>query len=398
MRGIKRSATVLRILGIVLIFIALVLSIYALAGNNEWNSFTEKANSVRLPSGISARIAFNHDYYLALSDAAANKDSSASARQSAILKHFLHYTAEEAASASDAIADKASRQLAELTASFSTEDFTARYEQRGNNIEQQHINRLLAEFDDITAPKAGSGKKMALKKPNQVSASDYFGSYYASMPEGQATYEEFLTVVRRMMQKDQDQGTAITSLETWMNSSFDNEIWLSMLEEYRLEEKAEAADNLLDTVFAEVSVLPEGDSPDWTSILCTGYQNYVSDHPGTVYSENEFTAAVTELMGTAGFVGTWDEITAEMEKAADDREKNSIRQWLPELTERIVKNADERSTIGIVNVFWWMTANTLWFWIAGLWRNHHTACRAADSGSCDRKGSQRVAGQKAEQR
>ena len=187
MRGIKRSATVLRILGIVLIFIALVLSIYALAGNNEWNSFTEKANSVGLPTGISARTAFNHDYYLALSDASSDKDSSSSVRQSAILKHFLHYTDEEAAAASGAIADKASRQLTDLAASFSAEDFATRYEQRESNIEQQQINSLLAEFDEITAPKAGSGKKMTLKNPNQVSASDYFGSYYASMPEGQAT-------------------------------------------------------------------------------------------------------------------------------------------------------------------------------------------------------------------
>lgn len=366
MRGIKKCALALRILGIVLIFIALVLSIYALAGNNEWNSFTEKANSVGLPTGISARTAFNHDYYLALSDAASDKDSSASARQAAIRKYFLHYGDEEKASAAKAITEQAAQQLTDLSASFSTEDFTVRYEKRESNIEQQQINSLLAEFDEITAPKAGSGKKMTLKNPNQVSASDYFGAYYASLPEGQATYEEFLTVVRRMMQKDQDQGIAITSLETWMNSSFDNETWLSMLEEYRLEEKAEAADNLLDTVFAEVSALPEGSSPDWDSLISTGYQNYVADHPDTVYSEDEFTSAVTGLMNNVAFAGTWDEITAEMKKAASDREKNSIANWLPELTERIVNDADARSTIGIVNVFWWMTANTVWFWVIGI--------------------------------
>ncbi len=366
MRGIRKTATVLRVIGVILLFIAIVLSIYALAGNNEWGLFSEKTSSLGMSTGISARASFDRDYYLALSEASGSRNKTAQERQKQVLAHFTHYETDEQNAAAELLRNQTAQQLTDLENSFDLDAFLARYEQRESLVEQQQIKKLITEFDEISLPKTGGGKKINLKLPNQVSSSATLEAAYAARPEGECSYFEYLTVLRRMTQKDLDNGNAIKSMDAWMQESFTEDAFQAELALTLQEEKAEEADNLLDRIANAAEALPEGAAPDWKALLHEAYQGYIEDQPDNAPTEETFSSAAMELIASPAFAGTRDEITATIASDAQARQKASLSAWLPDFASRVVTDADARATINVVGIFWWMTANVLWFWIAGI--------------------------------
>lgn len=366
MRGIRKTAIVLRVIGVILLFVAIVLSIYALAGNNEWGLFSEKLNSLGMSTGVSVRASFDSDYYLALSEASGNRDKTVQERQKQILTHFTRYETDEQNAAAGLIRNQTAQQLTDLESSFDSVSFLSRYEQRESLVEQQQIKKLITEFDEIALPKAGSGKKINLKPSGQVSSAATLEAAYAARPEDECSYFEYLTVIRRLMQKDQENGVTVRSVDTWMQESFSEDAFRTELAACLQEEKAEEADNLLDRIATAVKDLPEDEAPDWKVILHSAYQSYIEDRPDNTPGEDTFASAAMELIASPAFAGTQDEIAAKITADTLARKNASLSAWLPDFASRVRTDADARATISVVGVFWWMTANVLWFWAAGI--------------------------------
>ena len=81
MRSIKRTAVIIRVIGIVLLFLAAAMTIYSLASSGSaWKIMGDALNASGVQTGFMDRLSFNSAYYGAMSEIVSETDTAAAAR------------------------------------------------------------------------------------------------------------------------------------------------------------------------------------------------------------------------------------------------------------------------------------------------------------------------------
>lgn len=371
MRSIKRTAVALKVIGFILIFLAVILSIYALAGNKQWGEAAERMQRVGLNTGILNRIRFDHDYFLSLSIAANENIRPDSAEIEHMIGCFDGFSEDERRLSGERLAESAKEKISFLVQEFDPGSFLERMKVREDLTERKRTAALIAALDELAASKASGPKnKPFLKKGAQASCGPQTEAFYGSMQTEHADitgdYNQFLEAITGMIHEDIDAGKPFTSVDAWLQGSFDMDRYSAAVRSLQSNAKEAAEENLLNTLAEKLSNRKNDEEVRWDSFIHAAYESYLKQTGDTDCGYDIFALAFTDLLENSDFTGEVSEIASAVRKKMEEDKENSFTGWLPILGNEIAREANARSRISVVNIFWRMTSDLIWFWVLGI--------------------------------
>ena len=360
-RHIKRLADILRVTGIVLLCIALVLSIYITASiNKPWKTFSGALKQRGVETNFLTRLGFDGDYYGALSLAAGEKGQSDDVRAAHVRAIFAKY--EAAAGAAEQAADAG--RTAEAWAWYENEFDAGAFLEAHSQSEGTEDARILSDifdFLDSLAPAPGKGKAAKLKA---ASVAPYFQESYAAFVEAQGegadtgTYLEYMLSVQQMITSALEGGETIKDVKAWMAANFTPEAYAEALTAVRSEERVGAAASVSDQ-FAEA--IEAGEAP--VDALKAIWAQVSAEKPAL--NEGDFAQTLQTLLFEPDFDGSVKSIEARMAVQAENRANESFSAFLDGWSAEMVQEADNRSLVGVIALFWWVVSRFVALWIIG---------------------------------
>jgi len=368
MRSIKRTAVILRVIGIVLLFVAAAMTIYSLASSGAaWGSMKGGLRASGVQTGLVDRLGFNGSYYGAMSEAVSDTAVSPAIRARQMARWFDDFRARaEAAEAGGR--DAAVESLyAYFDGEFDAAAFLERYEQMENREEEQRLSEAFEYLDGLAVPAAKPGKKLPALQA--ASARPAFEAYYEALAaehgEEAGSFAEFCETVANMIRASIEQGAAVTSAGDYLNRAFDWEDYLAALPGVQSRERAENSGNLLDAFAQLAQRKAAGERVDYPAFFSETYvalQLRYPDAPGY----DIFVTTAKDLLERSDFSGDYAALMAAMRAAQTEQSAASFESFLSTTCRAYVDDADRRSRISVVSFFWKMVSLLWAFWLAGI--------------------------------
>ena len=200
MKQLNRFSRVLKVIGIVLICVAVAIWLYVLANTGKpWNALNTTLTSNDIRTNLIDRFAFDERFFSALSEAAANREADADTRIGQAKVWFTRWfeKLEAVGAAKDAAAfEEGIRYIRE---DLDAAAFLGRLENIEELQESQEIRTIFEYINSFGAVAKGKAAKLqaASKEP-------YFQDYYAAFSqehgEDAGTWYEFVNVVKVMLE------------------------------------------------------------------------------------------------------------------------------------------------------------------------------------------------------
>ena len=368
MRSIKRGAVILRVIGIVLLFLAAAMTIYSLASTGTaWKTMNDALSASGVKTGFADRFSFNSAYYNALSEAVSASGTSSAARAGNMARWFESFR-------SRANASEAAKRDAAVTGVYSyfADEFDAaafieRFEQMENREEEQRLSEAFEYLDSLAAPAGKPGKKLpALQAASARPAFEaFFEALSAEHGEEAGTFAEFCETVEAMIRASVEGGNAVTSAADYLNKTFDYDAYLAALPEIQSRERAENSDNLLDAFEPIARQKDEGANPDYAAFFTEAYGKLTARYPDAP-AYDVFVTTARDLLDSRSFGGDYAALISAMRTAQAAQTESSFDAALNRACRSYVDDADSRSKIGVVSLFWKVVSLVWLFWLAGI--------------------------------
>ena len=223
MKAERRIATALRIIGWILIALAIGVSIYALAtSGGAWNQLNGWLNGYNEKTSALERVEFDHQFYNALIDAADTKNMQESMRFERANSFFTKWEDRLRKGELNSIDQAVEEAYQKLEETYDPEN-GAKYLEFYSQLESGEESRLLKEafeyLDGIAKPAAEKGKLAKLQaasvEPNVKAAYDAFAQ---EKGEAAGTYLEYVEAVVAMMKEDIAGGTAVSDVKSYVKN------------------------------------------------------------------------------------------------------------------------------------------------------------------------------------
>ena len=368
MKTIKRISGILRTVGIVMMLVAVVLWLYVLANTGKnWGSLSGRLAGEGVSTNVIDRLCFDSRYFRALSQAAGSRgQGSSEQRAEAIEGRFAAWTDKATEAAQTRMDEESEAVYRWFEEEFDAAAFSERYAVMENGAELQELREIFEYIDSLAAPpskKGGPRLKPASQEP-------YFQEYYAAFSaehEDAGSWYEFMRTVSVLIREDKDAGMAIKDVKAWMADSFTEERYFAALPVVRQEERAEDTESFADSLAALCERKAAGETVDFRALLDSTYASVYAKYPGSeLGTRYTFLTSVRELLGEESFDGTYGSIAARMRDRYQEEQENGWTAWLKKYTGELVKEADDRGSIGVISFFWLVASCWLPMFLAGL--------------------------------
>ena len=369
MKAVKRIAGALRVIGIVLLFIAVAMTIYILAtGTSPWSDTAAQLRQYGVNTGSVTRIEFDTAYYTALSEAAVNRTQTSATRAAAAVKHFDRFADKVNAKASEMDQQRVDEIYAAIEA-MDAAAFAEAYEAREDSEEAREIAEIFEYLDNLAQPAAPKGKKLPTLKVE--STQPYFEDYYAALiaehgEEEVGEYLSFLQTVQDMIEAHIEAGNTVASASAYMDEVFTYEAYLPALADAVAKERV-ANESFLDGFAELMERKAAGESVDFPALFESAYATMSSRYPTTNVTYANFMTTMQGLIESPSFDGSYLSINAaaqETQKAADAA---SFGEYLNTLGVSVVQTADNSSRVAVVFSFIWGCVAYNWLaWVVGV--------------------------------
>ncbi len=366
MKAMKRFCRILRMTGVVLVIVALVFALYSMLNTGKpWGSLSTRMNQEGVQTGFIDRLLFDDRVLSALSDAVSTKSQNPEQRAAALEKYFAAYT------------EKVSRKLQAdeqttvedfyrwLEEDFDPQAFLARYELMDGNAESQQIREIFEYIDSISpAPRKG-------KVANLVAASlqpwfeEYYQAFSAEHGEEVGTWYEFISTVKLMLQDD----GSVKDVKTWMSDTFTYEAYQQVLPQVLNQEANSGSENILDDLAAQCEKELAGEKADFRGLMQDTLAGIVAKYPQEADALNReavFASSLRELLEEDSFDGSYAAIATKMREENAAASKSGFAAFMKEYTTALVTDADARSSVKIIGLFWAVVAKYLLILLIGI--------------------------------
>ena len=369
MKIAKRFATVLRIIGWVMVGIAVGVTIYALAtSGGPWGTVNGWMNSMNVQQNVFDRVKFDHQFYNALIDAADTKNMQENLRVEGV-RESLHDW-EEAF-------DKALQKgLAQVTEEFfqkqddmSPEDaaaFLELYRQMESGEETRLLKEAFGYLDGISAPAVGKGKLAKLQaasvEPDVKKAYEAFALEHG---EAAGEYLEYVETVVALVKADIAGGTAVTDIKGYVkNLDFDR--YTAALAEVQAQER-EQAEDIRETYANLMEKVAAGEKVSVREYYQNLYAAMTARYPDETAPDMDiFVTKTNELLGKAEFDGSVNTLMKEVRAANIAAQETRTSGWMTLISKEIIKISDQNNDLGIFKILWFLAANVIWVWAIGI--------------------------------
>lgn len=366
MKTIKKISAILRTVGIVLLCLALVTTIYVAASYGAlWSNMSKKLAASGTPVNIVTKMRFDRSFYGAMSAATGSRAETTANRAKAIEPYFASFAAQGMEGETRLREAMEEAILTGFEEAYDYEAFLERYGQMENLEEARELREIFEYLDSF-----GMVKKGKLKA---ASCDTYFQQYYADFAaehgEEAGTYLEFMTTVKAMVEAYVAEGNTLKAAKDYMSDGFTYEAYTEGLNAVRSAEKQAVAENLLDdfAVLAEARVA--GEAADVRALLESTSQRVQAKYPNEdLGGWSVFLSSVEKLLApdNTTFDGSYSALVAEMRAQAVVANENSISTFISAFCRDVVVTADGSSSIGVMGFVWAVVAQYMWLWIAGV--------------------------------
>ena len=208
MKIAKGIASVLKTIGLVVMAIAIVMSIYVVANDGAgWSTLSGALRSYQQNASVVTRAWFDKQYFSAMIDAASTKTLGGDVRQNRALTFYTTWVNELAAGQDALSKQKLDAFCADFDQNFDVDAYLTLYEQQESGSD----SRLLAESFDylnkVMTPAAPKGKPIKIATANtEPDVAAFYETFAQEHGEEAGSYLEFVETLTTMVRASVDAG------------------------------------------------------------------------------------------------------------------------------------------------------------------------------------------------
>ena len=365
MKIAKGIASVLKTIGLVVMAIAIVMSIYVVANDGAgWSTLSGALRSYQQNASVVTRAWFDKQYFSAMIDAASTKTLGGDVRQNRALTFYTTWVNELAAGQDALSKQKLDAFCADFDQNFDVDAYLTLYEQQESGSD----SRLLAEsFDylnEVMTPAAPKGKPIKIATANtEPDVAAFYETFAQEHGEEAGSYLEFVETLTTMVRASVDAGNKPASMKKYLNAlSFED--YAAALAEQRTLERVDTED-IRDEFAALVEQKKQGEAIDLEAFVQSKYEalqaRYPSENLGTL---DVFATTLLERMQSEDFDGSLSSLlkAVQVSVAAAPTYQTALKS----LAETTVKKSDDSNAISLVIALWWLAARWVWLWLVGI--------------------------------
>ena len=364
MKIAKGIASVLKTIGLVVMAIAVVMSIYVVANDGAgWSTLSGALRSYQQNASVVTRAWFDKQYFSAMIDAASTKTLGGDVRQNRALTFYTTWVNELAAGQDALSKQKLDAFCADFDQNFDVDAYLTLYEQQESGSD----SRLLAEsFDylnEVMTPAAPKGKPIKIATANTEPDVAAFYETFAQEHGEEGSYLEFVETLTTMVRASVDAGNKPASMKKYLNAlSFED--YAAALAEQRTLERVDTED-IRDEFAALVEQKKQGEAIDLEAFVQSKYEalqaRYPSENLGTL---DVFATTLLERMQSEDFDGSLSSLlkAVQVSVAAAPTYQTALKS----LAETTIKKSDDSNAISLVIALWWLAARWVWLWLVGI--------------------------------
>ena len=365
MKIAKGIASVLKTIGLVVMAIAIVMSIYVVANDGAgWSTLSGALRSYQQNASVVTRAWFDKQYFSAMIDAASTKTLGGDVRQNRALTFYTTWVNELAAGQDALSKQKLDAFCADFDQNFDVDAYLTLYEQQESGSD----SRLLAESFDylnkVMTPAAPKGKPIKIATANtEPDVAAFYETFAQEHGEEAGSYLEFVETLTTMVRASVDAGNKPASMKKYLNAlSFED--YAAALAEQRTLERVDTED-IRDEFAALVEQKKQGEAIDLEAFVQSKYEalqaRYPSENLGTL---DVFATTLLERMQSEDFDGSLSSLlkAVQVSVAAAPTYQTALKS----LAETTVKKSDDSNAISLVIALWWLAARWVWLWLVGI--------------------------------
>ena len=363
MKIAKGIASVLKTIGLVVMAIAIVMSIYVVANDGAgWSTLSGALRSYQQNASVVTRAWFDKQYFSAMIDAASTKTLGGDVRQNRALTFYTTWVNELAAGQDALSKQKLDTFCADFDQNFDVDAYLTLYEQQESGSD----SRLLAEsFDylnEVMTPAAPKGKPIKIATANtEPDVAAFYETFAQEHGEEAGSYLEFVETLTTMVRASVDAGNKPASMKKYLNAlTFED--YAAALAEQRTMERVDTED-IRDEFAALVEQKKQGEAIDLEAFVQSKYEalqaRYPSENLGTL---DVFATTLLERMQSEDFDGSLSSLlkAVQVSVAAAPTYQTALKS----LAETTIKKSDDSNAISLVIALWWLAAR--WVWLVGI--------------------------------
>ena len=377
MKWMYRGSRILKAAGVVFLCVSLALGLYALANSGgAWNRLKKEGlQEYRVRTTLVDKLRFDDLYFTALSRASASREREESVRIEKIRPLFgRFFSAMEAAALAEeaqAIRDAAAYLENDLDEAAFLEHFGAAEEIQGS----QELREFFEYIDKLSAPPA-KGKVAALKPASQEPFfTEYYEAFSAEHGEEAGSWYEFMASVTAMLQAEEAAGLPVKDIRAWMSGSFTYENYLAQLETVRAQERSELSDNFATELKDLYEKREAGEAVDFEALLQKAAGTLAEKYPDqNLGGDGSLLFALCDVLVPSSESSDGADSPAFLLSGSFDGSYNALADALRERAKasgagvsavetgflrNILSEADSRSSIALVAIFWALVSKYL---------------------------------------
>ena len=370
MKAAKRIATVLKIIGWVIVALAVGVTIYSLAtSGGPWGTMKNWLSQGGINQNIIDRVDFDHQYYNALIDAADTKKMQDSVRQDRAGSFFGKWydKLKEATAAMDRErTEEFYAEHADIVDPEQAEAFLAFFDQLESGRETRMLKEAFEYLDNVAKPAAGKGKLAKLQAASvEPDVQAAYAKFAEENGEGAGEYLEYVETLVAMVKEDIAAGMNVTDIKGYVKT-LDMDRYETVLADVKAQEREETED-IREKYADEMRKIAAGEKADVRAYYEDLYASVQSKYPGETPYKVVFATTAYELINDPGFDGSVNTLMKEVRAANNENQETGPEGAMTAFAKTsVVAVSDQNNDLGIFRVLWFLCANIIWLWAIGI--------------------------------
>ncbi len=363
MKKMKLTASALRIIGWVLIGLAVIMTIYVVANDGgPYNTLKNAAAKLETSFGFGERVLFDHQYFDALNNAASTKDQQSALRVERVRSYFSKYENRMQAAVDRQAQEAVTDFYAHFGERFDAAGFLTFYEQLESGEDTRLLKEAFEYLDSLAKPAGGKGGKLAKLQAASVEpdVKAFYDAFAQEHGEEAGTYLEFVETLTAMIKAE---GAA--DVRKYMNA-LDYAAYQTALAEVQSQER-EATQDIRDDFAVLARKLAGGEAADVQAFFDGQYNDLITRYPELAATyKNVFVNTFTGLMTDESYDGSVNSLMKAVRAANEDNQAASVDAFFQNYAQTAVAASDKSNAIGAVQVLWFLAARFALLWLIGI--------------------------------
>ncbi len=369
MKIARKIATALRIIGWILVAIAVSVTIYALAtSGGPWSTMSGSMKNLGVQQNFFDRMAFDRQFYNAMIDAANTKNMQESLRIEGVRSSLSNWE-EKFIEAEQKVIDQDMEEKYRILETMTPEEamtFLERYRQMESGEETRLLKEAIEYLDSVAAPTAGKGKLAKLKPASvepEIKAA--YEAFSAEHGDAAGEYLEYVETVVAMVKEDIASGTAVTDVKVYVKN-LDPDRYFASLAAVQAEERQQTND-IREEYAALMETVAAGGQADLRGYFENLYAELIKKYPNEPAPDKDvFLINAYNLLWDESFDGSVSSLMTEVRAANNAARETRASGWMTQVYKELIRISDQNNDLGIFKALWFLAANIVWVWVIGI--------------------------------